>query len=156
MPSGRGRWRWQANRAVYDEFARSPAVRELLKERADVGANVARTIAPEYHGLTWGYEKRMGEYKASIYSAATLQPNGWRAEFGADAPWTLQVEFGTGRRGKRKRSKVTKAKPRSKLAALAASASSSSGGGLTRPQYGWSPKFRILGRSLDALRARSN
>jgi hypothetical protein len=116
-------FRWQPNPRAFREIARSPGMRDLLKDRADAGAGVARAIAPTYTGPTWDPAvQRHGEYKASIYSAATLQPNGWRAEFGADAPWTLQVEFGTGR-------------------------------GQARPQYGDSPKYRVLGRALDSLRS---
>lgn len=118
-------FRWQPSPRVFREIARSSGMRDLLKGRADAGANVARAIAPTYTGPTWDPAvQRRGEYRASIYSAATLHPSGWRAEFGADAPWTLQVEFGTGR-------------------------------GHERPQYGDSPKHRVLGRSLDALRAGS-
>lgn len=117
--------RFTFNARTFREIARSPGMRDLLKDRADTGANVARTIAPTYTGPTWDPAiQRHGEYRASIYSAATLHPSGWRAEFGADAPWTLQVEFGTGR-------------------------------GSARPQHGDSPKHRVLGRSLDALRAGS-
>lgn len=118
-------FRWQPNPSVFREIARSSEMRDLLKDRADTGANVARATAPTYTGPTWDPAvQRHGEYKASLYSAATLQPNGWRAEFGATAAITLQVEFGTGQ-------------------------------GQPRPQYGDSPKHRVLGRSLDALRAGS-
>lgn len=120
--------RFTFNARVFGEIARTPGVRDLLKDRADAGAHVAQSIAPEYTGPTWDPAvQRRGEYKASIYSAVSLQPNGWRAEFGATALWTLQVEFGTG---------------------LPAT-------GQERPQYGDSPKRRVLGRSLDALRAGS-
>jgi hypothetical protein len=117
--------RFAFNGRLFREIARSPGMRDLLKDRADGGAHVATAIAPTYTGPTWDPAvQRHGEYKASIYSAATLQPNGWRAEFGATAAITLQVEFGTGQ-------------------------------GQPRPQYGDSPKHRVLGRSLDALRAGS-
>jgi hypothetical protein len=101
-------------------------MRDALKDVADRGAAAARAIAPTYTGPTYDPGvQRHGEYAASIYSAASMRPNGWRAEFGATAPWTLQVEFGTGRPATTQ----------------------------DRPQTGWSPKTRTLGRALDALRS---
>jgi hypothetical protein len=101
-------------------------MRDALKDVADRGAAAARAIAPTYTGPTYNPGvQRHGEYAASIYSAASMRPNGWRAEFGATAPWALQVEFGTGRPATTQ----------------------------DRPQTGWSPKTRTLGRALDALRS---
>ncbi|MFG3660240.1 hypothetical protein [Streptomyces sp. NPDC047706] len=121
-----GRFRFVPNPELYDEIARLPGMRNALKEAADRGAAVARATAPRYSGPTYDPAvQRHGEYAASVYSAATLRPNGWRAEFGATAPWALQVEFGSGRPATSR----------------------------DRPQAGWSPKTRTLGRALDSLRS---
>lgn len=120
------RVRYVPNPRLYGQLARSHGMRDILKDRADHGAAVARATAPSYSGPTWDPAvQRSGEYRASVYSAATLRPNGWRAEFGATAPWTLQVEFGAGRPATHRE----------------------------RPQHGHSPKARTLGRALDALRS---
>jgi hypothetical protein len=122
----RGRFRFVPNDSMYRELARSSQMRDALKDPADRGASTARSLAPRYTGPTYNpMVQRHGEYAASIYSAATLQPNGWRAEFGATADWALQVEFGTGRPSTSR----------------------------DRPQSGWSPKARPLGRALDSLRS---
>ncbi|MFG3585134.1 hypothetical protein [Streptomyces sp. NPDC047990] len=114
------------NPNMYRELARSPGMRDALKGPADRGADVARAIAPKYTGPTYDPAvQRHGEYAASLYSAASLQANGWRAEFGATAAWWAQVEFGSGRPATSR----------------------------DRPQTGWSPKTRTLGRALDALRS---
>lgn len=124
MPSGQ--FRFVPNPRMYQELARSPGMRNALKDPADRGADVARAIAPKYTGPTYDPAvQRHGEYAASIYSAATMRPNGWRAEFGATADWWAQVEFGSGRPATTR----------------------------DRPQTGWSPKTRTLGRALDALRS---
>jgi len=121
-----GSFRFVPNPRMFDEIARMPGMRDALMEPADRGADVTRAIAPKYTGPTYNPTvQRHGEYAASVYSAATMQPNGWRAEFGATAPWTLQVEFGSGRPATTR----------------------------DRPQTGWSPKARPLGRALDALRS---
>lgn len=121
-----GRFRFVPNPDLYDELARQPQMRDALKDVADRGADVTRAIAPKYTGPTYNPAvQRHGEYAASVYSAATMRPNGWRAEFGATAPWSLQVEFGTGRPATSR----------------------------DRPQTGWSPKARPLGRALDSLRS---
>lgn len=119
-------FRYVPNPRLFDELARQPQMRDALKGAADRGADVTRAIAPKYTGPTYDPTvQRHGEYAASVYSAASLRPNGWRAEFGATAPWALQVEFGTGRPATTR----------------------------DRPQSGWSPKARPLGRALDALRS---
>jgi hypothetical protein len=124
---------------MFGELARSNEMRELLLDAAQRGANSARAIAPVYAGPTWNPNvSRHGEYRSSIYSAVSMQPNGWRAEFGAAAPWALQVEFGTGQRGSVQR--------RDRRGRFMTSA--------RRPQLGWSPKWRTLGRALDSLRSR--
>ncbi|WP_147982148.1 hypothetical protein [Streptomyces sp. MS191] len=111
---------------MFDELARGSGMRDLLKDRADAGATIARSIAPQYSGPTYDPAvQRHGEYKASLYSAASMRPNGWRAEFGATAAWWGQVEFGSGRPATTQ----------------------------DRPQSGWSPKTRTLGRALQSLRS---
>lgn len=132
-----GRFRYVPNPRMFRELARSPGMRDALNDAAARGADVARSIAPRYAGPTYDPTvQRQGEYAASIYSAATLQPNGWRAEFGATAPWTLQVEFGTGR---------TQARARDRRGRFQSARQ--------RPQGGHSPKTRTLGRALDGLRS---
>lgn len=114
------------NPNMYRDLARQPQMRDALKDVADRGADVTRATAPTYTGPTYDPTvQRHGEYAASVYSAANMRPNGWRAEFGATAPWALQVEFGSGRPDTSR----------------------------DRPQSGWSPKARPLGRALDALRS---
>ncbi|MEU8525255.1 hypothetical protein AB0C77_06580 [Streptomyces sp. NPDC048629] len=121
-----GAFRFVPNPRMFDELARDTGMRDALKDRADAGAGVTRAIAPEYTGPTYDPAvQRHGEYKGSVYSAATMRPNGWRAEFGATAPWTLQVEFGSGRPSTSR----------------------------DRPQAGHSPKTRTLGRALESLRS---
>ena len=122
----RASFRFVPNPRLYDELARSPGMRDTLSDAAERGASVTRAIAPKYTGPTFNPTvQRHGEYAASVYSAANLAPNGWRAEFGATAEWALQVEFGTGRPATSR----------------------------DRPQTGWSPKARPLGRALDSLRS---
>jgi hypothetical protein len=122
----RGSFRYEPNPNMFRELARSPGMRDALKDPADRGAGVARAIAPKYSGPTYDPAvQRHGEFEASIYSAASLQPSGWRAEFGATAPWWAQVEFGSGRPATSRE----------------------------RPQTGHSPKTRTLGRSLDSIRS---
>ncbi|MFD6363175.1 hypothetical protein ACFWFX_25490 [Streptomyces roseolus] len=121
-----GRFRYVPNPRFYRQIARSPGMRDALSDPAERGAAVARAIGPKYSGPTYDPTvQRSGEYVASIYSAATLRPGGWRAEFGATAAWWGQVEFGSGRPATSR----------------------------DRPQSGWSPKTRTLGRSLDSLRS---
>ncbi|MFI0032050.1 hypothetical protein ACH4M8_22485 [Streptomyces albidoflavus] len=118
--------RYVPNPNLFRELASSTAMRDLLLDHAERGAGVARTTAPTYTGPTYDPAvQRRGEYRASIYSAATRAPSGWRAEFGARAPWSLQVEFGAGRPATTRE----------------------------RPQGGYSPKARPLGRALDSLRS---
>ncbi|GGM04758.1 hypothetical protein GCM10010099_21090 [Streptomyces cinereus] len=132
-----GGFRFEPNPTMFREFASTPEMRDALKDPADRGADVARATAPRYAGPTYDPQvQRSGEYAASIYSAANLRPSGWRAEFGATAPWALQVEFGTGRspdRSRDNRGRYTSTRQ--------------------RPQHGWSPKHRTLGRALDSMRS---
>ncbi|MEU2780530.1 hypothetical protein [Streptomyces sp. NPDC007110] len=133
----RASFRYVPNPRFFNEIARSREMHTQLLDAAQRGANAARSIAPSYSGPTYSPSvSRHGEYKAGIYSAAHLQPNGWRAEFGAAAPWSLQVEFGTGRHDDRARD----SRGRYQSAR-------------NRPQGGYSPKFRVLGRALDSLRS---
>jgi hypothetical protein len=121
-----GGFRFEPNPDMFREFARGSDMRDALKDPADRGADVARAIAPTYTGPTYDPQvQRRGEYASSIYSAASLRPSGWRAEFGATVPWALQVEFGSGRPATSQE----------------------------RPQSGWSPKHRTLGRALDSIRS---
>ncbi|MDT6983758.1 MULTISPECIES: hypothetical protein [Streptomyces] len=133
----RAQFRYVPNRDFYDEIARSQEMHTMLLDAAQRGANFARGFAPEYSGPTYkpGVMRR-GEYKQSIYSGAHLNSNGWRAEFGATAPWTLQVEFGTGQTAGRARDSS------GRFRSVGA-----------RPQGGHSPKYRPLGRALDSLRS---
>lgn len=122
----RSRFRFVPNPDMYRQFASTDEMRDALKDAADRGAATARATAPSYAGPTWDPAvQRHGEYKASIYSAASLTPSGWRTEFGATAAWWAQVEFGSGRPATSRE----------------------------RPQHGHSPKVRVLGRALDSLRA---
>lgn len=133
----RASFRYVPNPRFFDEIASSGEMRTILLDKAQQGANLTRSFAPSYTGPTYKPGvTRHGEYKAQIYSAAHLNSNGWRAEFGAAAPWSLQVEFGTGRHDDRARDSA--GRYRSARA---------------RPQGGYSPKYRPLGRSLDSLRS---
>jgi hypothetical protein len=124
MPAGR--FRYVPNPRVFQELARSNGMRDAIAPPTEAGATIARATAPVYSGPTYDPSvQRHGEYRESVYSAVSLQPNGWRGEFGATAPWTLQVEFGSGRPATTR----------------------------DRPQAGWSPKTRTLGRALEALRS---
>lgn len=119
------RFRYVPNPRLFRELSRLPGMRNAVKDPADRGADTARAIAPRYTGPTYDPTvQRHGEYAASIYSAVSMRPNGWRAEFGATAPWWGQVEFGSGRPATSR----------------------------DRPQTGWSPKTRTLGRALDMQR----
>ncbi|MFI1723939.1 hypothetical protein [Streptomyces sp. NPDC020489] len=132
-------FRYVPNRRFFDEIASSAEMHTMLLAKAQQGAALTRGFAPSYSGPTYKPGvTRHGEYKDQIYSAAHLNSNGWRAEFGAAAPWSLQVEFGTGRHDDRARD--SRGRYRSARA---------------RPQGGYSPKYRPLGRGLDALRSTS-
>lgn len=136
MPTARARVRYVPNPRMFQELAHSAEMHTLLLEIAQRGAMAARGFAPSYSGPTWKPTvARHGEYRNSIYAGAHEAANGWRAEFGATAPWALQVEFGTGRSPDRARDRRGRFTSRRR-----------------RPQYGWSPKTRTLGRALDALR----
>lgn len=130
MPS-----RYEPNPAFFREMAASDEIRNLVLGAAQRGANVARALAPSYSGPTYNPAiVRSGQYRTSIYSSSHQVPSGWRGEFGAEAPWALQVEFGTGggRTGRDSHGRFRRISP--------------------RPQGGYSPKARVLGRALDAIR----
>ena len=130
-----GRFRIEASSRLYRDVARSREMKRELRRIAQWGAAAAEAFAPSYSGPTWDPSvQRAGEYRASISATTELTPSGWRGEFGADAPWALQVEFGSGAgRGARDpRGRFRRVNP--------------------RPQHGWSPKRRPLGRALDSLR----
>lgn len=119
-------FRFVPNPAMYRELARSDEMRDVVKDIADRGRNIAASIAPSYTGPTWDPAvQRVGDYKKSLFSDVTLNRSGWRGEFGATALHWAQVEFGSGRPATSQE----------------------------RPQYGHSPKTRTLGRALDGLRS---
>jgi hypothetical protein len=95
------------NPALFQELARSDGVRDVLKARADAGHTRLIATAPTYSGPTWAPSThRAGEYAAMSFSESEMAASGWRARYGSDAPWTMQVELGTGKR-KRTRRRVT-------------------------------------------------
>lgn len=140
MPSGTGRTRVRVNRRLFTELASSPEMAALLTERAEAGKAAAAAIAPEYSGPTWGRAKRAGDYKKSLDTTLERTDFGYYSTFGANVPYALQVEFGTGKKVKDSGPRRDK---RGKFRRL-----------LRRPQRGHSPKHRPLGRALSALRAR--
>ena len=119
------RARMVLNPRMFREFASSPGMAALLTERAEAGAAAARAIAPTYTGPTWGPATRAGDYRRSIDATLERSSFGYRSEFGANVEYALQVEFGSGRPATSRE----------------------------RPQEGRSPKWRVLGRALDALRS---
>lgn len=149
------------NPALFRELASSPGVRDFLKDRADLGAGLARATVRSYGGPTWRRGvARVGEYASMVFSDVVLTPSGWRSKFGSDAPWTVQVEYGTGKikRSRRRVRNVSLAKRRVSLVKGARSRGPAAGfhyvttSRRTRPQKGWSPKQRVLFKSLRALR----
>lgn len=121
--------RFVFNPRVYDELASTSFVHGLLSDAAEDGSLAANELAPHYAGPTFEPGvSRDYEYSDSIYWTTTMTPRGWRAEFGADAPWALQVEYGSGGNGRRRHN--------------------------TRPQGGWNKKTRTLWRALNAIRSR--
>ncbi|WTW93620.1 hypothetical protein OG216_09635 [Streptomycetaceae bacterium NBC_01309] len=149
------------NPALFRELAASDGVRDFLKDRADKGAMVARATVRSYGGPTWRRGvTRMGEYASMVFSETVLTPSGWRSKFGSDAPWTVQVEYGTGKikRKRRRVRNVSLLKRRVSLVKGARSRGAPAGyhyvttSRRTRPQKGFSPKQRVLFKSLRALR----
>jgi hypothetical protein len=129
------RGRVQFERSMFRNIARSREVRDLIKDAADAGSAIARASAPEYVGPTYDPSvQRSGEYRSLIFSEVEMGSFGWIGKFGSDAEWALQVEFGTGggRRNRDSQGRFRRVSP--------------------RPQEGYSPAYRTLGRSLDAIR----
>lgn len=167
MATTRGGGRFERNPSLYRDLAMSDGVRDFLAERAATGAAIARATVRSYAGRTWRQGVvRSGEYARMTFDELEMTPSGWRSKFGSDAPWTLQVEYGTGKRKRRRRRvrNVSLAK-RSNRVSLVKGAARAGGSGSpgyhyvsttvrTRPQKGWSEKQRVLYRSLRALRGR--
>lgn len=160
------------NPDMFRELARGDEMRDFLLERATTGAGIARATVKTYGGPTWKRGvTRMGDYAARTFAEAVLTPSGWRSEFGSNAPWTLQVEYGTGK--KKRRQKTTYA-PVSLMKAPRHHVSLVKGRNATRrrrtpnrgrrivtvwyvrtrPQKGYNEKQRVLMRSLLALKRR--
>ncbi|MFE5332564.1 hypothetical protein ACFRCG_39920 [Embleya sp. NPDC056575] len=96
------------NPALFLELARSDDVRDALKDKADTGHTRLLATAPTYTGPTFSpAHVRAGEYAAMSFSHTVMGATGWRAQYGSDAPWTLQVEYGTGKIKRTRRRVVT-------------------------------------------------
>jgi hypothetical protein len=120
-----GRARIVIDRRVFRQIASSHEMATYMLELAERGAAIARTLAPEYSGPTWGGATRAADYKKSLNAKLTRNSFGWRSEIEANVSYAAQVEFGSGR-------------PQTNR---------------ERPQEGRSPKWRVLGRTLDAMRS---
>jgi hypothetical protein len=92
---------------------------------AEQGRGIAAALAPTYSGPTWGSAMRSADYKRSLEAKLVRNNFGWRSEIAANVAYAVQVEFGTGR-------------PYTSQ---------------ERPQEGHSPKWRVLGRTLEAMRS---
>jgi hypothetical protein len=121
----RSRTRVDFNGRVFREIASSPQMASYLLTLAQRGLGIAQSLAPSYSGPTWGGQTRAGDYKKSLDAKLTRNSFGYRSEIGANVAYAVQVEFGSGR-------------PYTSQ---------------ERPQEGHSPKWRVLGRTLDALRS---
>lgn len=119
------RARVEFNRGVFRQIASSPQMGAYLLGLANEGLEIARGLAPTYTGPTWGDTARAGDYRKSLDAKLTRNSFGYRSEIGANVDWALQVEFGSGRPYTTQE----------------------------RPQEGHSPKWRVLGRALDAMRS---
>lgn len=119
------RTRFEFNRGVYREIASGTAMASYLLALANEGLTIAQGLSPTYSGPTWGNSARAGDYKKSLDAKLTRNSFGYRSEIGANVDWALQVEFGSGRPYTTQE----------------------------RPQEGHSPKWRVLGRTLDAMRS---
>ncbi|WP_338683946.1 hypothetical protein QD712_25845 [Streptomyces acidiscabies] len=129
------RVRMAFNRRLYQQIASSPEMASYLLSIADRGKSIAETFAPTYSGPTWGNAVRAGDYKRSLEAKLERNNFGWRSEIAANVAYAVQVEFGTGRHDSRARD----ARGRYRSAR-------------ERPQDGYSPKWRVLGRTLEAMR----
>ncbi|WP_217545570.1 hypothetical protein [Streptomyces sp. GbtcB6] len=119
------RARFEFNRGAFREIASGPLMAAYLLDLAHEGLAIAQGLAPTYIGPTWGDVDRAGDYKKSLDAKLTRNSFGYRSEIGANVAWALQVEFGSGRPYTTQE----------------------------RPQEGHSPKWRVLGRTLDAMRS---
>lgn len=117
--------RFVFNRRVFRQIASSPAMAAYLLERANRGQAIAQALAPTYSGPTWGSGVRAADYQKSLDAKLVRTSFGWRSEIAANVAYAVQVEFGTGRPYTNQE----------------------------RPQEGHSPKWRVLGRTLDAMRS---
>jgi len=157
-----GGGRFQRNPALFRELAHSDGVRDYLLERATVGAGLTRANVNTYGGPTWKRGvTRTGEFGRQTFAELELRPSGWRSKFGSNAPWTVQVEYGTGK-VKRKRRRVRNVSLLKRRISLLKGAGSSGAAPTyhyvttsrrTRPQKGWSPKQRPIRKSLMQLRS---
>lgn len=121
----RSRTRVEFNRGVFRQIASSPQMASYLLALANEGLVIAQALAPTYSGPTWGGATRAGDYRKSLDAKLTRNSFGYRSEIGANVAYALQVEFGSGRPATTQE----------------------------RPQEGRSPKWRVLGRTLDAMRS---
>lgn len=162
MPSVPGGGVYQQNPALFRELAMSDGVRDYLLERATKGAVLTRANVNTYGGPTWRRGvTRMGEFASQTFAELELRPSGWRSKFGSNAPWTVQVEYGTGKikRKRRRVRNVSLVKRRVSLRKGAGSGDPSptyhyvTTSRRTRPQKGWSPKQRPIRKSLMQLRS---
>jgi hypothetical protein len=110
---------------VWRQIASSPEMASYLLTLANRGKTIAEALAPTYSGPTWGGGIRADDYKRSLEAKLTRNNFGYRSEIAANVAYAVQVEFGTGR-------------PYTSQ---------------ERPQEGHSPKWRVLGRALDAMRS---
>lgn len=113
------------DRRVFRQIASSPEMASYLLSIANRGKAIADALAPTYSGPTWGTEIRSQDYKRSLEAKLVRNNFGWRSEIAANVAYAVQVEFGTGR-------------PYTSQ---------------ERPQEGYSPKWRVLGRALEAMRS---
>lgn len=113
------------DRRVWRQIASSPEMAAYLLSLANQGKAIAAALAPTYSGPTWGTAVRAGDYKRSLEAKLVRNNFGWRSEIAANVAYAVQVEFGTGR-------------PYTSQ---------------ERPQEGHSPKWRVLGRTLEAMRS---
>jgi hypothetical protein len=150
------------NPFLFRELAHSNEVRDFLLSRAVTGAGLVRTNVRTYGGPTWKRGvTRTGEFARMAFAEPYLTASGWRSRFGSNAPWTVQVEYGTGKI-KRKRRRVRNVSLLKRRVSLKKGAVSPPSPATyhyvttsrrTRPQKGWSPKQRPIRKSLMQLRS---
>jgi len=141
------------NPALFAELARSEGVRDAVKDRADAGHAKLLATAPSFSGPTWvPSRRRSGEYAAMSFSDAVMGASGWRAQYGSDAPWTMQVEYGTGKRRRVRRRVATPTVSLVKGAPAGTRTRTVTVTRRARPQGGFNKKTRVMYRSLMSLR----